>query len=48
LIQYVLNFVINKKLNKKGKLFIFPADLKATCDKIDRRKLEEIIKRIKN
>jgi len=40
--------VINKKLSKKRKLFIFPADLKVTCDKIDRRKLKEITKRIED
>jgi len=42
--------VINKKLNKKRKLFIFifPADLKVTCDKINRRKSEEIMKRIED
>lgn len=44
---YVLNYIVNKELNKKGgKIFAFFADLKAAFDKIDRKKLHEIMKRI--
>jgi len=43
---YVLNYIINKELKKKGgKIFAFFADLKAAFDKIDRKKLHEIMKR---
>jgi len=43
---YVLNYAINKELSRKeGKIFAFFADLKTAFDKIDRRELNEIIKR---
>lgn len=43
---YVLNYILNKELNKKGeKIFAFFADLKAAFDKIDRKKLHEIMRR---
>lgn len=43
---FVLNHVVNKELiTKGGKIFAFFADLKAAFDKIDRTKLEEMLKR---
>lgn len=45
---YVLNYIANREAGKKrGKIFAFFADLKAAFDKVDRRKLGEILKRIK-
>lgn len=43
---YMLNYVINRELVKReGKVFAFFADLKATFDKVDRKKMREIIRR---
>jgi len=45
---YVLNYVINKKLSRKGgKVFAFFADLKAVFNNVNRRQLYEMMKKIK-
>jgi len=42
-----INYVANRELSKKrGKIFAFFADIKAAFDKVDRRKLNEMMKRI--
>jgi len=44
---YTVNYVANRELSKKrSKIFAFSADMKAAFDKVDRRKLNEIMKRI--
>jgi len=44
---YTVNYVANRQLSKKrGKIFAFFADMKAAFDKVDRRKLNEMMKRI--
>lgn len=44
---YVLNYVVNKELNKKrGKIFAFFADLKAAFDRVDKQELNRMMKRI--
>jgi len=44
---YTVNYVANKELSKKsGKVFAFFVDLKAAFDKVDRRKLNETMKKI--
>lgn len=44
---YVLNYIINKELSEKGgKIFVFFANLKVALDKIDRKKLNEIMEKI--
>jgi len=44
---YTVNYVANRELSKKrGKIFAFFADMKAAFDKVDRRKLNEMMKRI--
>lgn len=44
---YVLNYIINKELSKKGgKIFVFFANLKVAFDKIDRKKLNKIMEKI--
>ena len=41
---YMINYVINRKLNKKGrKMFAFFANLKAAFDNVDRKLLYEIM-----
>lgn len=43
---YVLNYVANRELAKKGgKVFVFFADLKAAFDKVDRRKMKEMLQK---
>jgi len=43
---YVLNYVVNRELKKKGgKVFAFFADLKAAFDKVDRRKMGEMLRK---
>lgn len=44
---YTVNYVANKELGKKsGKVFAFFADLMAAFDKVDRRKLNKIMRKI--
>lgn len=46
---YALNFVVNKDLNeKRGRIFAFFTNLKASFDKVGEGKLEQMIKRIRN
>lgn len=43
---YTMNYVVNKELSKKeGKIFAFFADVKAVFDKVDRRQLNEMIRK---
>jgi len=45
---YILNYVINKELNRKGrKVFALFTDLKTAFDNVNRRHLYEMMKRIK-
>ncbi|KAL6419350.1 hypothetical protein ACFW04_013929 [Cataglyphis niger] len=45
---YVLNYMINNELRKKGgNIFVFFADLRAAFDKIDRKKLNERMEKIR-
>lgn len=44
---YTLNYVVNRKITKKrGKVFAFFIDLKVTFDKVDRKKLAEMLKKV--
>jgi len=44
---YTINYVANRELSKKrGKIFAFFTDMKAAFDKVNRRKLNEMMKRI--
>jgi len=46
-VVYTVNYVANKELSKNsGKVFAFFVDLKATFDKVNRRKLNETMKKI--
>lgn len=46
LMQYVLNYVVNKEISKKrGKIFALFIDLTAAFDKVDRTKLGEMMKK---
>lgn len=41
-----INYVVNREISKKrGKIFAFFVDLKAAFDKVDRKKLREMLKR---
>ena len=43
---YVLNYIANREVAKRrGKVFAFFADLKAAFDKVDRKKMEEMMRR---
>lgn len=43
----ILNYVVNREITKKkGKIFVFFPDLKATFDKVDRKILREMLERI--
>lgn len=42
---YILNYVVNREVTrKKGKLFVFFTDLKATFDTVDRIEMETMLK----
>lgn len=42
---FTLNYIVNRELSKnKGKIFAFFADLKAAFDRVDRAKLEEMLR----
>jgi len=42
---YILNYIVNREIAKRGKVFAFFADLKAAFDKVDRTKLGEMLKK---
>lgn len=45
---YVLNYIVNKKIIKKeGRIFAFFADLKVAFDKVDKKRLDEILEKVK-
>ncbi|KAL6421061.1 hypothetical protein ACFW04_013585 [Cataglyphis niger] len=41
---FILNYLVNRQLSKKGKLIAFFIDLKAAFDSVDRRKLVEAMR----
>lgn len=42
---FTLNYIVNRELSKnKGKIFAFFADFKAAFDRVDRAKLEEMLR----
>lgn len=44
---YVINYVVNRGITKKtGKVFAFFADLKAAFDKVNRIKLQEMLRKV--
>lgn len=44
---FVLNYIVNKELNKKGgKVFAFFSDLKAAFDRVDRQELNKMMEYI--
>lgn len=45
---FTLNYIVNRKLSKnKDKIFAFFADLKAAFDRVDKAKLEEMLREIR-
>lgn len=45
---YIVNYAVNKELSRKGgKICAFFADLKAAFDKVNRRQLNEIMKKLR-
>lgn len=45
---YIMNYIINRELKKKGgKVFAFFADLKAAFDKVNRRKLNDMMGKLR-
>lgn len=46
--MYIMNYIVNKELCRKGgQIFAFFVDLRAMFDNVDRRLLNEIMKKIK-
>ena len=44
---YIVNHVVNRELSKKGgKIFVFFADLKAAFDNVDRKLLNEMMRKM--
>lgn len=44
---YTINYVVNKELSKGGKIVAFFADLKAAFDKVNRKQMNEMLKKTK-
>lgn len=44
---YTRNYVVNKELSKRGKIFAFFANLKAMFNKVNRKQMNEMLKKTK-